>query len=79
MGIENRIIRTALTVLDDSDTAIDIGSNYGFISIVMGKYLFPRGHVVSFEIDPSICNILNKTIIKKRLTEIPKTIISFLT
>lgn len=67
-GIENIICRCALTVLEDSDTAIDIGANYGFITTVMGKYLFPRGHVVSFEIDSSICKVLNQTIIKNQLS-----------
>tara|TARA_B100001250_G_scaffold412754_1_gene444829 strand:- start:2273 stop:3004 length:732 start_codon:yes stop_codon:yes gene_type:complete len=67
-GIENRIIRTALTTLDVADTAIDVGSNYGFIAIIMGKYLSPKGKVISFEIDPSICKILNKNIKKNHLS-----------
>ena len=34
----------------------------------MGKYLFPKGKVVSFEIDHSVCQVLKKTINKNNLS-----------
>src|SRR5690349_4846261 len=42
-GIENSICRLARARLGEGDTAIDVGANYGFISIVMGKGIGENG------------------------------------
>jgi hypothetical protein len=60
-GIENRICRLARSILRPGDTAIDVGANYGFVSLVMGKSVAPNGNVISFEIDTTIARVLVKT------------------
>ncbi len=53
-GVENRICRLAQSLLADGDSAIDVGANYGFVSLVLGRCVAPAGRVLSFEIDPRI-------------------------
>jgi hypothetical protein len=68
-GVENRICRLARSILQDGDTAIDVGANYGFITAIMGKCIFPSGCVVSIEIDPAICRVIKQTTEKNGLSE----------
>ena len=53
-GVENRICRLAQSVLQAGDSAVDVGANYGFVSLVLGRCVEPGGRVISFEIDPQI-------------------------
>lgn len=53
-GVENRICRLAQSLLEPGDSAVDVGANYGFISLVLGRCVEPGGRVLSFEIDPLI-------------------------
>ena len=53
-GVENRICRLAQSLLDAGDSGIDVGANYGFVSLVLGRCVEPSGRVLSFEIDPQI-------------------------
>ena len=68
-GVENTICRLARAVLKDSEIALDVGANYGFITLVMARSVQPNGRIVSFEVDPFICSVLNRTIEKNRLSE----------
>ncbi len=53
-GVENRICRLARSILRQGATAIDVGANYGFVSLVMGKSVGSDGKVISFEIDSRV-------------------------
>ena len=70
-GIENRICRLARrTLLDASSpvTAIDVGANYGFISMVMGKSMDRMSRLISIEVDTNIAVVLEKTIAQNNLS-----------
>ncbi len=63
-GIENQICRVILNNVDHNEFFIDVGANYGFISLVAS---FKVDNVISFEINPVISNVLKKTITKNKL------------
>ena len=73
-GIENRICRLARATLRPGDTGIDIGANYGFVSMVMAKSVMPKGLVLSFEVDPSIAHVLGTTLQKNSLDSVARVI-----
>ena len=50
---EPEISRLLLQVLKEGDTAIDVGANVGFFSILAAAMVGPKGRVVSFEPDPA--------------------------
>ena len=68
-GIENSICRLARAILEDTDISIDVGANYGFVTLIMGMSVQPNGLVFSFEIDPYIRGVLNDTIKKNSLSK----------
>lgn len=53
-GVENRICRLARSVLEPGDLAVDVGANYGFVSLVAAHAVAPDGKVISFEIVPAV-------------------------
>lgn len=61
-GIENRICRLARSVLKPGDTGIDVGANYGFVTIAMMAGVWPSGLVVAFEIDPTTREVLKRNV-----------------
>lgn len=61
-GVENTLCRLARSLLRPGDTAIDVGANYGFVTMVMAHSVCPGGRVFSFEIDPDIAGTLAGTI-----------------
>ena len=73
-GIENRICRLARSVLRPGDTAIDVGSSYGFITLVLAAGVQRQGVVVAMEIDPLIRRHLVRTIAANGLSEIVRVI-----
>jgi FkbM family methyltransferase len=50
---EPEISRLLLQVLRDGDTAIDVGANVGFFSILAAAMVGPSGRVICFEPDPA--------------------------
>jgi hypothetical protein len=80
-GIENSICRLARATLREGGSGIDVGTNYGFVSLVMAKSVVqPRqadglapvvgGQVFSFEIEPGICEVISGTIKRNNLSDI---------
>lgn len=57
-GIENGLCRLVLEQCRLGDVAIDVGANYGFVSLVMTQAVGPKGQVHSFEVDPEIVRAL---------------------
>lgn len=68
-GIENSICRLARATLQKGGSGVDVGANYGFVSLVMAKSVM-GGHVFSFEIEPRICDVISKTIARNDLSDI---------
>lgn len=69
-GVENIICRLARATLRPGDTAIDVGANYGFVSMVMGYSVAPTGTVFSFELNPAIASAMKSTILSNKLESI---------
>lgn len=68
-GIEARITRLAISCLQNGSTAFDVGANYGFITLAMGKSVYHDGKVYSFEADEKIFRVLQSSITKNGLSE----------
>lgn len=66
-GIEAGLTRLIISHLKSGYTAIDIGANYGFITMAMGKSVGEGGRVLSFEPVTDIFAILKSSISKNRL------------
>ena len=49
-GIENSLTRAILKIIDTNSNIIDIGANYGFMTIVFAKYIFKK-KVKSFHLN----------------------------
>ena len=69
-GIENRICRLGRLAIRDGGLAIDVGANYGFVTMALGKNAHRSTRVVSFEIDPHVCYTLRQTIEKNDLSKV---------
>lgn len=61
-GVENTLCRLARSVLRPGDTAVDVGANYGFVTLVMAHSVAPGGCVFSFEIAPAVAATLAETL-----------------
>lgn len=68
-GVENRICRFARAVLQAGGSGIDVGANYGFVTLVMANSLVAPNRMLSFEVDPQIARVLQRTIERNRLEE----------
>ncbi len=69
-GVENALCRLARATLRPGDTAIDVGANYGFVTLVMAKSVAPGGRVFSFEINPTIAGLLSETLTRNQLDQV---------
>lgn len=69
-GIEARITRLAMSQLRPGAVAIDVGANYGFITLIMGKSVCPNGKVISYEPVSDIYDALSNSIKKNSLTDV---------
>jgi len=57
-------------LLASCKTVFDIGANIGWYSLIAGKILEGTGRVVAFEPEPSIGAILERNILRNRLTNV---------
>jgi hypothetical protein len=70
-GIESSLLRAIIKIIDNNSNIIDIGANYGFLTIVLAKYVLERnGKIFSFEYDKNIFDFLKKSIDKNNLTNV---------
>jgi FkbM family methyltransferase len=69
-GIESRLSRLILAHCGHGACCIDVGANYGFLSIIMSLAVGPHGRVFSFELDPFVFNVLEKNISDNQLGNI---------
>ncbi len=66
-GIEARISRLALSVLSEGATAVDVGANCGFLTLLMARCVGPGGKVFSFECHPPNYRILTESVRKNAI------------
>lgn len=57
-GIENRICRLGRSLCGADSVAVDVGANYGFVSLVLAQ---TGATVHSFEIEPRIARVLRRS------------------
>ena len=65
-GIENKLLRNALKLLNDrrikNPVILDIGANFGFVSLALQANLDSNTKIYSFEPHPEICSVFEKSI-----------------
>lgn len=59
---EPEVVSTLLSVVKTGMTAIDIGANHGYLTILLAKLVGPQGTVCAFEPEPDNYNLLRRTI-----------------
>ena len=69
-GVESTLCRLVRSTLRPGDTAIDVGANYGFVTLVMAKSVMPGGQVFSFEINPTVSEVLSATLVLNQLQQV---------
>lgn len=75
-GIESTLLRNSITLLkkykiNKRDAVIfDVGSNFGFLSLVWSKTIATQGKVYSFEPHPDVFHSFEKSIEKNKLNSI---------
>lgn len=73
-GIENKLLKNSLKLLKDynikNPTIIDIGANYGFISLALQANLEKEAAIYSFEPHPDIFSAFNTSINKNNINNI---------
>lgn len=68
-GIENGLCRLILEQCGEGAIALDVGANYGFVSLVMAQAVGKTGEVHSFEADAKVFRGLHTNIEDNGLTE----------
>lgn len=73
-GIENKLLRNALKLLNDrrikNPVILDIGANFGFVSLALQANLDSNTKIYSFEPHPEICSVFEKSIKHNRIHNI---------
>lgn len=68
-GVENRICRLARAALSEGGSGIDVGANFGFITLVMAHCLGPGQKVVAVEIDVEVSRALARSLRRNGLAD----------
>ncbi len=77
-GIENKMLRNSMQLIhnctnDLKDLVIlDVGANFGYLSLVWAKSICKSGSVISFEPNINVYNTLSKSINENKLQHIIK-------
>ena len=70
-GVESSLTRAMLKIINRNSNVIDIGSNYGFITIVLGIFIKEKGGTIySFECNKEIFLNLETSIKKNNLKNV---------
>lgn len=69
-GVESVLCRFFMKEISSGWTCVDVGANYGFLSIIMAKTAQATGKVISFELDETIFNVLKENISKNNLDSV---------
>jgi len=69
-GVEARLCRLILAECGAGSVCIDVGANYGFVTLIMGLAVGGRGRVLSFEPAPGLYEALRRNIEDNELREV---------
>ena len=70
-GIESSLTKSIIRLINKNSNVIDIGSNYGFITLACSNFIRSgRGRVFSFECDVNCCKNLESSIKKNAFDNI---------
>lgn len=75
-GIESTLLRNSIKLLKDkgiaTDSAVilDIGANFGYLSLVWAQTVSANGKIISFEPNPNVFRSLSKSITTNNLNRI---------
>jgi FkbM family methyltransferase len=73
-GIESKLLRNSLKLIAqhniDKPVILDIGANYGFISLALQSNLNPATSIYSFEPHPEVFKVFQKSIAENNITNI---------
>jgi FkbM family methyltransferase len=73
-GIENKLLKNTIFLLEkykvNEPVILDVGANYGFISLALQSNLNTNSKIFAFEPHPDISNALRKSILKNNITNI---------
>ncbi len=65
---EGHVTNALKRLVHEGDTVVEVGSNYGYHTILLGKIIGSTGHLYSYEANSDVCNILNKNIVLNNLS-----------
>jgi len=73
-GIESLLIKNSIKLLNENNltnpTILDIGANYGFISLAFQSNLEKKTSIYSFEPHPEIVKVFKESVIKNKINNI---------
>jgi FkbM family methyltransferase len=73
-GVENTLLRSAIQLIEDkkitNPVILDVGANYGFISMALTTNLGGSARVFAFEPHPEIANAVSKSVAANKFTNI---------
>jgi protein-L-isoaspartate O-methyltransferase len=64
------IVEEAKRHIRPGTVVLDVGANFGQMTVLFARLVGPRGHVHSFEAEPFICDVLNKNVEANGVREI---------
>lgn len=74
LGIENTLLRNSIKLINRIQkpeyTVLDIGANYGFISLALQSNIEKDLKIIAFEPHPEICEVFKKSIDENRIANI---------
>lgn len=71
LGVTERLTtKLVKQQLAPGQTAIDIGANIGYFTLILANMVGPQGRVVAFEVSPENCQLLRQNIALNRYTNI---------
>lgn len=56
------VTEAIMRLADPGDTALDVGANIGYMSLVLARSVGPRGRVLSFEPSPAVLTVLRMNV-----------------
>lgn len=74
-GIENTILNNSINLLDSIKShnndcvVLDVGSNFGYLSLVWANSVCQNGTVHAFESNPEVCDALMKSVVENKLRQ----------
>ena len=68
--LDRKITWICKKIVRDRDTVLDIGANIGMVTVLLSDLVGNEGRVLSFEPNPVLCNDLEETIQRNKLSNV---------